>query len=772
MADVRTINFTVDSELLRELGERLVGRQYIALAELVKNSYDADATRVEIRILDDSIEVLDNGHGMTEDDFASRWMRVGSTHKVHEMTSPRLKRKLTGSKGVGRLAVQFLATELELTSVPRGERVTQASKDRELFARVDWETAVQPGDLTQATAAYDLREPKKPAFPLTGAHGTKVTLKRLKHEWSPEEFQNLAREIWFLQPPFRSLTGESDVNDSGFEVSLSAPDPAAVASFDTQMARILDLYRSRIVGRLLPADDSHRTDDGSSGQPSKREMALSLELEGQPMPPYKLSVPVRGEDSCLIDSLDFEIRIFTLRRRQPYGITVQQARDYMAQWGGVHIYDAGFRIPYAGPAADWLKLEFDHAHRLTQSKLLPSDLRVPLGLNHLPTNSRVLGVVNIDTSREARVAAVKEREAKLAATKDREPGVAAAKEVAKGQHLQIQVSRDRLVGNRAFQQLQDAVRFALDYYATRLAAQRLSERASGRKVGASGLLVRNVWDVLEKHEGEIPPKVASELRAELDKTVESLREQADWTKSQSGLLGAMATVGSTAMAFDHQLNQQLSLLERHAETLDDLGVTNPGISEVIAPIATNIKDWIQGVRDTRAVFSPISDERNRTTITRFRAQALVRSMADDMRVILRGVSVDVSEIDEDLLLPNASYPIWMAIFHNVLMNASNAMLDSGTKRIAVSSTVSGESCAIRIQDTGVGISLNEAESLFEPLKRSLAISAERRALGYGGTGLGLAIVRLLATDLGATVRFAKPDAPFRTCFELAWREET
>ena len=697
MSEVQSINFTVDSELLRELGERLVGRQYIALAELVKNSFDADATRVEIRICDDSIEVSDNGQGMTEDDFASRWMRVGSTHKVHEMTSPALKRKLTGSKGVGRLAVQFLASELELKSVPKGKRFPGGASDQELFAKVDWDTAVQAGDLTQATAAYELRQPKDIAFPLKGTHGTTVTLKRLKHKWSPEEFQSLAREVWFLQPPFRSLTGASDVNDGGFEVNLSSPDPVAVALFDTQMARILDLYTSRIVGRLLPADDSPMTEDGSDGRPSKRELALSLELEGQATRPYRLLLPVRGEDSCLIDSLDFEIRIFTLQYRQPYGITVQQAREYMTQWGGVHIYDAGFRIPYAGPAADWLRLEFDHAHRLTQSQLLPSDLNVHLGLNHLPTNSRVLGVVNIDTSQGARMAVVNE--------------------VPEGQHLQIQVSRDRLVSNGAFHQLQDAVRFALDYYATRLAARRLTERASERRVGASGFLVKSVWDVLEKHEGEIPPRVASELRTELDKTVESLREQADWTKSQSGLLGAMATVGSTAMAFDHQLNQQLSLLERHAETLDVLGVTNPEVNEEIAPIAASIKDWIQGVRDTHAIFSPITDERNRTTIARFRAKALVQSMADDMRAILRGVRVDVSEIDEDILLPNASYPIWMAIFHNVLMNASNAMLDSAIKRIAVSSAVSGEGRAIRLQDTGVGIDLRGAESLFEPLKR-------------------------------------------------------
>ena len=614
---MRTINFTVDSELLRELGERLVGRQYIALAELVKNSFDADATRVEIRILDDSIVVSDNGHGMTEDDFANRWMRVGSTHKVDEMTSPFLKRKLTGSKGVGRLAVQFLANELEVVSMPRGERVPEMSMPRELMATVDWDKAVQAGDLTQATAEFDLRKPRRPAFPLKGAHGTKVTLKRLKHEWSPEEFGSLAREIWFLQPPFRSLTGTSDVMGGGFEVRLTSADADAVASFETQMARILDLYTSRIVGKLLPADDSAQHEEDSDGRHSKRELTLSLELEGEPLRPYILSVPVRGDDSCLIDSLDFEIRVFTLQYRQPYGIPVQQAREYMAQWGGVHIYDAGFRIPYAGADADWLRLEFDHAHRLTQSQLLPADLNVHLGLNHLPTNSRVLGVVNIDTSREARMADVNE--------------------TPQGQHLQIQVSRDRLVSNAAFRQLQDAVRFALDYYATRLAARRLAEKALASDGGASGHLVRNVWDVLDKHEAEIPPRVASELRVELDRTVESLREQADWTKSQAGLLGAMATAGSTAIAFDHQLNQQLSLLERHVENLDDLGLMNPGINDAIAPIAASIKDWIQGVRDTRAIFSPITDERNRATTARFRAKALVRSMADDLQAILRGI---------------------------------------------------------------------------------------------------------------------------------------
>ena len=739
--DLKEIRFTVDSELLRELGERLVGRQYIALAELVKNSYDADASRVEIRIQDDCIEVSDNGHGMTYEDFESRWMRVGSTHKVKEETSPELHRPLTGSKGVGRLAVQFLASELELISVPKKARVPEGSVFRELYVMVDWDTAVQAGELTQATALYDLDEPQDTVFPLGRSHGTTITLKKLKHEWNPKEFENLAREIWFLQPPFRSLTGATNGEASSFEVNLFAQDPEAVTLFNAQISRILELYSSRIVGKLLPRDK----------RSNKRKAQLSLELEGQQTPIHDFQVPVRGDDRCLIDCLNFEIRIFTLQNRQPYGIPVQQARDYMHEWGGVHIYDAGFRIPYAGPDSDWLRLEFDHAHRLTQSQLLPDELNVSMGLNYLPTNSRVLGVVNIDTTREARVAG-----------QNKSPS---------NQYLQIQVSRDRLVSNNAFHQLRDAVRFGLDYYATRLAALRLKEMMAIQSIEMPESLVEGVWNVLEQHEDEIPGAVATQLRTELGKTIDSIREQSEWPRYQSGLLGAMATAGATAIAFDHQFTQHLSVLEYHAATLDNEIKTNPDLKKSIGPVSNHIKKWIQDARETRMIFSPISDERNRTAVARFKAKSTVESMADNLRTILRGVKVEVSGIDRDLLLPKTSYPVWMAIFHNVLMNASNAMLDSDSKRILVSSFESGKRRGIRVQDTGVGIDIDKAEDLFEPLKRDLEISPERRALGYGGTGLGLAIVRMLATDLKTDVRFIKPTAPFNTCFEMAWSED-
>src|SRR5208283_560092 len=134
-----TLKFSVDAALLKELGERLIGKHYIALAELVKNSYDADATKVTINIdpENDRIEVSDNGQGMDFTEFQKFWMRIGSTHKEEQKISRRFGRPLTGSKGVGRLSVQFLAKKLELRTIS-DKNVKQA-----LEASVEWEKAIR-----------------------------------------------------------------------------------------------------------------------------------------------------------------------------------------------------------------------------------------------------------------------------------------------------------------------------------------------------------------------------------------------------------------------------------------------------------------------------------------------------------------------------------------------------------------------------------------------------------------------------------------------------
>ena len=85
-----TLAFTIESRVLRELGERLVKQPEVAIVELIKNAYDADATQCTIRYDPrQQISVEDDGDGITFDRFRDGWMRVGTSSKENAPFSAR-----------------------------------------------------------------------------------------------------------------------------------------------------------------------------------------------------------------------------------------------------------------------------------------------------------------------------------------------------------------------------------------------------------------------------------------------------------------------------------------------------------------------------------------------------------------------------------------------------------------------------------------------------------------------------------------------------------
>ena len=718
------IYFTVDSSLIRELGERLVGKPYVALAELIKNSYDADAKQVDIEFTGDSIVVSDDGVGMTFEEFRDRWMRIGSPHKEREKESPTLHRPLTGSKGVGRLATQLLAEQLEVITYARGRA------DSAIRVEVNWAEAATAGELTQALARYDEIEPKM-SFAGGARAGTSVTLGGLRHEWEASDFEELARQVWSLQPPFR-LVQPTDAG-SQFQINLRSSDESITAAFEGQLSRILDLWDARLIGAV--------TDPASKDNDYAATVSLTLEQKGGNY--ETVTYPI---EKCLISSLDFELRIFKLEGKQAHGIKVGEAREYFREYGGAHIYDAGFRIPLGGPEADWLRLEFDHAHRLSRSRLLPRELNVANGLNFLPTNSRLWGVVNIDTAVERRRAS------------DRSTGIRDA--------LEIQISRDRLVHNAAFDQLRDAVRWALDFYSQRTAWAQLQATLATAPVTPAEFGER-FSAVLDRHEASIPARARRDIEAELDDALNLVRSSALKRRGESSLLGSLATAGISALAIDHQMRQQFNALEDLAAELVDLG----GEGLELRTVGSDVATWVENTRALLAIFAPLREEADRTDDKRFEVKELVCDLADRLGGLLRGVQLDLDCLDGGLKLPLSSFAAWNAVFQNLFMNSANAMLDSPRKTLQVASEIDGRRASVLVSDTGVGVDLAGADELFEPFHRRLDISSERRQLGLGGMGLGLTIVRLLADSASATVRFVTPRSGFSTTCELAWHEQ-
>lgn len=704
---MKSIKFTVDAALLRELGERLVGKPHIALAELVKNSYDADATEVIIELDPNRgrIEVKDNGHGINFDEFKNFWMRIGSIHKYKLRVSEYLKRNMTGSKGVGRLAVQFLAHKLELHTVSKKD------SNKMLFARIDWRKAIKAGEITKATVQYETKE-----FTKSQPQGTSIILTNLKHKWDPEKVKNLAREIWWLQPPFRRSQYVSGNNEDTFYIKFICPEKEYPEKFNREISAVMDIWHARLIG------------SNKNG-----EVNISLEFAGEKPIFDQHEIP-----SCNLVGGDFEIRIFHLIRRQPRSIKVAKAREYFVQHGGVHVYDAGFHLPYYGTTnQDWLNIEVDHSHRLAKSKLLPEKLRDEGGMNYLPTLERIFGVVNVNTSKEP--------------------------------NLAIQITRDRLSENKAFGQLARIVRYSIDFYAMHEAKRVYEEKVIKREIEPT--LVESVNEILAKYKSDIPGDLLHEMQVNIRSAIELSEKEAKKKNEILGLLGPIATAGISSLAYQHELKRQFSLVDNIVKRIEEIGIEKESSQEQLYEIKESLSSWINRAKATNALFSFLSDPENREMKKRFKAKWVLEGIKEQISVLMRGIPIVIDQFDKELLLPKASLAEWSAIFQNVLLNAYNAMVDSKVRRIEISSRRSGKSQEIFVQDTGCGVDLKNSYELFKPFVRKMKISSERRDLGYGGTGLGLAIVKLVAENIGCKVNFVKPNKEFNTEFSLRWREK-
>lgn len=714
------LTFTVDSALLRELGERLVGKAHIALAELVKNAYDADALNCEIKFYDDSIEIVDNGHGMSLADFTSFWMRVGTTHKQNKEFSPELERLLTGSKGVGRLAVQFLAEKVRIETTAKGS-------DQTLIVNVDWDSAVQNEYLTEATAAYEIVDGTK-TYGNGQHHGFRIILEGLQQQWDRKSLKGLAKEVWTLRPPFDGFAGKEGRDQAkNFEISLDAPHIKGSQEFESQIQAAIGLWIAKIEGSI------------EDGVKTKRQRITVTFKDGHAVTE---SFPIEG---CRLSNVSWEIRVYNLSGNLGHNVKVGEAREYFGEFGGVHVYDGPFRLPYYGIQQDWLGLELDHSHRRVKSKLLPDEYHVERALNDLPTQARILGVVRVDTGQEMKLSS----------------GVGKVL----GQHLKMQVTRDRLQINTAYDQLRDAVRRSIDMYAVESMRRNLKSKMFLRPDAPQEERLHEMQRVLHTHEAAIPEDVYGDVDRAIASFIDTTQREQDYRDTLAAILGPLATAGMAALALDHEMGRELTVLEglsRRIKTLVDE-------SDKAEGLATEVQEWVSRVRRMRQVFEPLADQEDRERVLSLRVERVLKIARRNLTPFLGGVELDLI-VDKELRLPAATLAEWQGLFQNVITNALNAMVDIKDKRHLRVSAGSGpgKKAWVRVSDNGSGIDLAGSNKFFQPFIRTGDISQDRKSMGLGGHGLGLAIVRMIAEGRKCQSKFIQAEQGFSTTFELSW----
>ena len=367
--------FTVDTHLFRELGELLVGRDSTALIELIKNSYDADATEVIVHgeNLDDPergrIIVMDTGCGMTRDQFITGFLRIASRLKEQgARRSAVFGRRYTGVKGIGRLAAHKLARKLEVESIhagslDRGERTA-------LHAVIDWDAIEQYDTLDEmpdGVVSLVEQPARQDAIP-----GTTLTLSSLRRPWSqlertkfftevqafdaPEFIQQglprtmVLEPLLFASPVVRDvhLTDEA-VLGGGFQVLLEG-EFAAGEDYWELMPGI-----ARWVLEIRAERESGSVHFGIT--PTRLTLASNPEAEGYST---KIAHPEPRNGPF------FDARIFV---REGHFRVKRDQRVWASRASGIHVFLEGFRVlPYGDD--DWLSIDADYARRPRQLELL------------------------------------------------------------------------------------------------------------------------------------------------------------------------------------------------------------------------------------------------------------------------------------------------------------------------------------------------------------------------------------------------------------------
>ena len=189
------LHFRVSTSLKSLLGQRLVTDQIAAIFELVKNSYDADASYVSMTFdklgtSEATITIKDDGTGMSLDDIQNKWMVIATDSKKNELYSPIYKRVLNGDKGIGRFSSDRLGSKLRLLS-------SSAETREYITAEFNWDEFDENyADVSEVDIPFELKGVTD------GKYGVTLIISGLRDEWTKDDINSLIKQLRQLKSPF------------------------------------------------------------------------------------------------------------------------------------------------------------------------------------------------------------------------------------------------------------------------------------------------------------------------------------------------------------------------------------------------------------------------------------------------------------------------------------------------------------------------------------------------------------------------------------------
>lgn len=350
--------FTFNGNMIVELGEESISNHNIALAELIKNSYDADSASVFLEFVDlekhnTSIKISDDGEGMNLSDIKDKFMDIGSPHKKGATRTKELNRVPVGAKGIGRFASHSLGNHLFLSTGTKGEKNGyELDFDWKKFSPNNKAT-----DINIETSKFDKK---------ASVHGTTLQIKELKNNWNDDEkIKSLMRDIELLvspiDPPKKFKIKENITNGETKTVKIRKEFfNKAVYSFKAKLTKKKNFnFEFYKLGKLIKKQKTEIPKNLSCGD-------TTFELFFY----YKTTESWKRNTGADVSKKDLDY-----------------IRSVLDEYGGIKIYRDHFRVkPYGDPKADWIGLD----------KWARDD-------TNIPRNIQTLGIVTITKEKNPKI---------------------------------------------------------------------------------------------------------------------------------------------------------------------------------------------------------------------------------------------------------------------------------------------------------------------------------------------------------------------------------
>lgn len=382
-----TLTIKPYARLITMLGDQLIKNELIALVELIKNSYDADASWVKVSFIDfapdyaltatSKIIIEDDGCGMNADILKKHWLNPATPDKLRRKAVNAKTEKgriLQGEKGIGRFAIFKLGKTIKITTrrqrqddeghfIDEGDYIENTlvydfskyddnflkenGQDKDLFLenlQVEFSqtnpTAIVPKDIVLGTT----KRKRKP-------YGTIVEISNLKTKWTDLRVARVQKEVGKLQPIFSQDT------DSDFGVWIYK---------DNQLHESQDRYKEQL-HKCLENKSVFKVTDGRY---SSEGNIISFNINGQNVNLSFEDQDIRGlkqfekfntpeyKTECGSFRFEFYIFDFNVDSENPSKYFLDSDDKKIIREHRIYLYRDGLRVmPYGDPEDDWLRID-------------------------------------------------------------------------------------------------------------------------------------------------------------------------------------------------------------------------------------------------------------------------------------------------------------------------------------------------------------------------------------------------------------------------------